>query len=112
MTKAGIRGVNLQDCETTIAYDTPTDVKDLIQLLGRQSRIGSAFNKNYVIFLGMKETIDEYKLNYVKAHSNVVTQVLEGSSPLPKDTSTVSKEDLTAMRKQFLWKTRKSKNGK
>lgn len=104
MTKAGIRSINLQMCETLIVYDTPFDVKDLVQVTGRISRLGSPFTRNYVILLGVKGTIDEYKLNYVSSSSEILKKVLRGEAVLPKNTKTVSRRDVIQSRRSLLWR--------
>jgi len=107
MTKAGIRGINLQFCETTIMYNTPTDIKDVIQLFGRQCRIGSPFETWYAVFLAVRDTIDQYKAMYVQAHSDLVRQLVEGTAILPKNTHTVTKKDIIKIRKSMIWRTQK-----
>lgn len=111
MTKAGIRGSNLQYCESTLVYDTPTDVRDLIQLLGRQARLGSPFERWYVVFMGIRETVDEYKMMYIMSHSDVVREVMAGTAILPEHTETITKADIIKMRKSLVWKTRNIKKG-
>lgn len=108
MTRAGIRGINLQCCESTLMYDIPTDVKDLTQLIGRQARIGSPFDTHYVIFMGVLTTIDEYKLHYVQSNIDTVRQLLEGSSTLPMLDKTYTKRQIIELRKTLIWRTRKA----
>lgn len=104
MTKAGIRGANLQFCESTIVYDTPTEVKDLTQLLGRQARLGSPFKKWWVFFLAVQNTIDDYKMSYIVSNADVVRQVVGGTAVLPQSSSTVTREDIIKLRKSLIWR--------
>ena len=103
MTRAGIRGINLQKCESTICFDTPFDVNNLIQLLGRQSRIGSPYDINYVVFITALGTIDEYKKRYVESSSKLILDVLNGSAVLPAGQTSLSYEDIKHMRRKLLW---------
>lgn len=107
MTKAGLRGINLQCAESTLCYDTPMDVKDLVQLLGRQSRLGSPYESNFAFFLSVRDTIDEYKAQYVQAHAELVLKVLSGSAVLPRATETVTKGQVVQLRRRLLWGSRK-----
>ena len=103
MTRAGIRGINLQKCESTICFDTPFDVNNLVQLLGRQSRIGSPYDVNYVVFVTALGTIDEYKRNYIQSSSKLILDVLSGSAILPVGTVSLTHQDIKNMRRRLLW---------
>lgn len=104
MTRAGIRGANLQVCESTVCFDTPFDIKNLIQLLGRQARIGSPYEKNYVYFILAADTIDEYKVANVRQSSSLILEVLRGSATLPESTETLTRDDVIKMRQTVLWR--------
>lgn len=101
VTTSGTRGVNLQLCESTIIYNIP-EIKTLIQLLGRQSRIGSPFDQNYVFFISANETIDQYKASVTKTYSNLVLSIVNGSAILPDD-DPLSVEAVIKSRKKLLW---------
>lgn len=111
MTKAGIRGANLQFCESTLIYDCPTNIRDLVQLLGRQARIGSPYKKWYAPFIGVRGTIDEYKLMYVMANSEMALSLLRGHLVLPENDRTVTRQDIIDMRKALIWKTQSRRQG-
>lgn len=103
ITNAGLRGANLQKCESTIVYNIPFSIDDLVQLLGRQSRIGSPYTKNYVFFMTALGTIDEYKAGYLKVNSELVQQVVTGSAILPDNKEVISRKDIVDMRRGLLW---------
>lgn len=104
MTKAGSRGINLQFSETMVMYNLPFDIRDMVQLLGRQCRKGSPFSANYVVILGAKNTIDTYKMHNLTVMTDVLLKVLSGESVLPKDTETISRNDLIKERRRLLWR--------
>lgn len=103
LTQAGTRGANLQFAESTICFDIPTDIKDLVQLLGRQCRLGSPFEENYMCFLAVTGTIDEYKCKSVMANTDLITKVICGTAILPVNTESITRRQVINLRKKLLW---------
>jgi hypothetical protein len=105
LTDAGLRGINLQACETTIAYHIPFNILGIIQLLGRQCRIGSSYKENFFFFTIAQGTIDEYREQYMRRNIPLVKAAMSGSSVILPDISDahLTKKDLEFMRGSMLW---------
>jgi superfamily II DNA/RNA helicase len=114
LTDAGLRGINLQMCETTIAYHIPFNILGIIQLLGRQCRIGSPYKENFFFFTIAQGTIDEYRENYMRRNIPLVKSVMTGCSVVLPDINdaTLSKKDLEVMRGSMLWGNTPTKSRK
>lgn len=83
ITQAGCKSINLQAVNNVIVYDCPFAIGDLIQLIGRVTRVDTKYNKQCVYFLEVEETIDTYKRMLVQSHSNVIQELFGEDSNLP-----------------------------
>jgi len=109
MTDAGVESINLQASRTIIFYDLPFPVKSFIQAVGRIARMDSKFDYQDVFIIMVKGTIDEYKSQLIKHHSEKITTILEGNANLEKVAIAPTLLDIAAFRKDLLWKTKRIK---
>ena len=104
ITTAGGQSLNLQATNKLIMYDIPFSIGHYIQIMGRVVRLFSEFKSFEIVFVGLKGTIDEYKMTYVEQHREPIMAVLGnkiGSSvDLPKYNSYL----LDELRKSLMWR--------
>lgn len=104
ITSAGTESINLQRCSCVIFYDIPFSTKQIIQCVGRICRRDTIHPYQYIIFVGLKGTIDEYKYLMFQTHLGVVQQALGVGNDLPLDTMDVDQKLLKELRGKLLWK--------
>lgn len=83
LTKAGCKAINLQAVNNIIVYNTPFAIGDLIQLIGRITRVDTKYDKQRVYFLEVEQTIDTYKRLLVQSHANVIQEIFGEDKNLP-----------------------------
>lgn len=106
ITSAGTESINLQRCSCVIFYDIPFSTKQIIQCVGRVCRRDTKHPYQYIILIGLKGTIDEYKYLLFQAHLGVVQQALGIGNDLPLDTMGVDQKMMKELREKLLWKFR------
>lgn len=106
ITSAGTESINLQRCSCVIFYDIPFSTKQIIQCVGRVCRRDTKHLYQYIILMGLKGTIDEYKYLLFQTHLNVVQQALGIGNDLPLDTMGVDQKMIKELREKLLWKYR------
>lgn len=79
LTSAGERGLNLQNTDVLCHYDIPWTPENLIQRTARAVRIGSGGKKVEVMFLVMKDTIEERVARNVMKSGITSSMVLDNS---------------------------------
>ena len=110
ITSAGTASLNLQKANTLIFYNVPYSSINVIQSIGRITRLGSSYNKQNVIFLYCNGTIDEYKISYFNSNSARVATLLGSSENLPKEMQQYDNEELTELKQKLLWQYKSKKN--
>ena len=110
ITSAGTASLNLQKANTLIFYNVPYSSIHVVQSIGRITRLGSAYNKQNVIFLYCNGTIDEYKIAYFNSNSARVSTLLGASENLPKDMEQYDNEELAELKQKLLWQYKQKKN--
>lgn len=102
MTRAGSASINLQAANNIIFYSTPFSLSDVIQAIGRITRVDTKFDIQHVYFLELCDTIDTYKRLMVESKVSTL-QALFGDTPtLPK----IEEFDIDykELKKFLLWK--------
>jgi len=102
-TMVGGVSLNLQSVNNVIFYDIPWSVGKVMQCLGRVTRMDSTFDAMHVIFLGMKATIDEYKLAMVSGNLHVLRAILSGFGFVDMYFDNIRKRAVEHMRRTLLW---------
>ncbi|MGL6066465.1 MAG: SNF2-related protein [Cetobacterium sp.] len=111
ITSAGTASLNLQKANVMIFYNVPFSSVNVIQSIGRITRLGSSYSKQHVIFLHCVGTIDEYKIRYFKSNASMISSLLGSSSNLPDDLVEADAELMKEMRNELLWQYKSKKNG-
>lgn len=106
ITSAGTESINLQRCSCVIFYDIPFSTKQIIQCVGRICRRDTKHPNQYIILMGLKDTIDEYKYLLFQTHLGVVQQALGIGNDLPLDSMGVDQKMIKELREKLLWKYR------
>lgn len=106
LTKAGCKSINLQAVNNVVVYDCPFAIGDLIQLIGRVTRVDTKWNKQNVYFLEVEQTIDTYKRLLIQSHATMIQEVFGKDSNLPyfgdMENDVVSKYR-TYLKNKLLW---------
>ena len=102
MTSAGTASINLQKANNIIVYDTPWSLGDLLQLIGRITRIDTKYDTQHIYFLEVEGTIDTYKRKTIESKVGLIQSIFGKQENLPD----IPDEpiDLKELRKYLLWR--------
>lgn len=106
LTSAGKESLNLKAADELWFYDIPFSLGDVIQTVGRMTRMDSVYSDFKVYLPAMEETIDVYKMNMMVHKSALVSAVLKQEATIPKSNRKVSANDLKELRRELLWRVR------
>ena len=104
VTSAGTESINLQRCNCVIFYDTPFSCKEIIQCIGRITRIDTKHPTQYIIFCGVNDTIDEYKYSLFQQHLGVVQRAINVGTNIPLEDLDIDNKIVKELREKLLWK--------
>lgn len=76
ITTAGSDAINLQAAKAIVFYDTPFSAGDLLQVLGRMIRIGSAHDRVLAIHLVCEKTVDERVMEIIQSKMDLIEAVI------------------------------------
>ncbi len=76
INSAGIEGLNLQSAAHLVALDEPWSWGDLLQMVGRIQRMGSAHSANTLHILYVRDSIDEFVLDKLRSKKGVFEAIL------------------------------------
>ena len=110
ITSAGTASLNLQKANTVIFYNVPYSTVNVIQAIGRVTRLGSGYESQNVIFMYCQGTIDEYKIRYFKSNASMISSLLGHSDNLPDDLREMDSDEQRELKSELLWQYRKKKN--
>ena len=102
MTKAGSASINLQAANNIIFYSTPFGLSDLIQAIGRITRVDTKYPIQHVYFLEVTDTIDTYRRTMVESKVSYLTQLFGAMPTLPQIEEV--KINLKELKRNLLWK--------
>lgn len=103
ITKAGGASLNLQSTNNLIFYDIPFSVGNFIQVVGRVARYFSDFKHYNIFFPVIKDTLDDYKFNYVSSRKELIEQVLQNKCLPQGELDSYNADLLKEIRKRTLW---------
>lgn len=103
-TKAGSISLNLQASDRVIFYDTPWSLGDLIQAIGRICRIGTKHDLQKVTVITLEDTIDVYKTELIKAHSEKFKNIFGDNPNLDPNVKAMTLHAIKSMRSRLLWR--------
>ena len=104
ITKAGGASLNLQSTNNLIFYDIPFSVGNFIQVVGRVARFFSDFKHYNIFFPIVRDTLDEYKYNYVSSRRELIEDVLQNKCLPQGELESYNADLLQQMRRSKLWK--------
>jgi len=111
-TTAGSRSFNFHAVDTVMFYNMPFEIEVFQQMIGRVARpFVSEYNAIKVIIPYVANTIDEYRIELMKANSELLkTLVPEGSPNLPEELKALRRSAIINLRKNLLWRIKHAKS--
>ena len=104
ITSAGTESINLQKCNCVIFYDTPFSSKEIIQCIGRITRVDTKHPTQYIIFCGVNDSIDEYKYALFQMHLGVIQRAINVGTNIPLGDLGTDARMVKELREKLLWK--------
>ena len=104
LTLAGGESLNLQATPRMILYDMPFGIGYNVQIIGRIARKYSAFDKFYIHYMIAKNTIDEYKFNYLRMNESYFNLIIRNEIATDSEPEEgFNAYVLKALREELLW---------
>lgn len=103
LTSAGAQSINLQSTNNFIFYDLPYTSGQFIQAIGRIIRLGSKYEEFNIYIILSKDTLDEYKYNYLGSNQETLQYIQGNPNLFSADLKNPNSEILKQLRKQMLW---------
>lgn len=103
ITSAGSESLNLQGVNCILFYDIPFSVGKILQVIGRVTRMDTAYSKLYVYVTYMKNTIDEYKYLLFLDNANLIKQLIGSDANMPIDLKELDRSNLEILKNKYLW---------
>jgi SNF2 family DNA or RNA helicase len=104
LSAAGKESLNFGLADEMWLYDVPFSMGDVVQTIGRMTRLDSPHRDFTVHVPVARETIDEYKAHRVAEKSELIAKVLTDEETLPGDLRIMTDEELEAVRRALLWR--------
>lgn len=105
ITAAGSQSLNLQATNNFIFYDIPFSIGAYAQAMGRIVRIFSEHTEFNIYYIVVKESIDQYKYDYVSANRDLLSKIYNNEGVHKGALPSFNTEILKKLRKKLLWKT-------
>ena len=103
LTTAGSQSINLQSTDNFIFYDLPWTAGAYIQAIGRIIRIGSKYDEFNVYIVLAKDTLDEYKYEYLGSNEETLRYIQGNPNMFSSEIKNPNSEILKKLRKSMLW---------
>lgn len=104
LTAAGAQSINLQSTDSMIFYDLPYTSSGYIQAIGRMIRIGSKYNKFHIYTIMSKDTLDEYKYEYLTSNTEMIRYIQGNPNFFSEEPiKSLNTEIMKKLRKEMLW---------
>lgn len=103
MSKAGGKSLNLQAVNNVVFFDLAWESGEIIQTLGRITRIDTTYEDLNVWFITAKGTIDQYKISLLSSNLDLVRRVLGGYGFLAQCFKPVKRHTVVELRGSLLW---------
>ena len=107
-TKIGGTSLNLQAVNNVIFYDLPWSVGEIIQYIGRISRMDTTYEDLRAYVMSARETIDDYKVAMLSSNLDMVRTVIGGFGFTDVYFNAIKRHQIIELRKSLLWKTAKT----
>ena len=103
LTAAGSQSINLQSTNNFIFYDLPYTAGQFLQAIGRIIRLGSKYDEFNIYILMAKDTLDEYKYDYLGSNGETLRYIQGNPNLFSGDIKNPNTEIFKKLRKQMLW---------
>lgn len=103
LTLAGGESLNLQSTNRLVFFDLPFAIGQYLQVMGRVSRFYSQHKTFHITFVGLRETIDEYKLNYVEQHQEALMAIVGNEVGAKSELPRFNQYVLDQLRAKYVW---------
>jgi SNF2 family DNA or RNA helicase len=104
LSAAGKESLNFGLADEMWLYDVPFPMGDVVQTIGRMTRLDSPHREFTVHVPVARRTIDEYKAHRVSEKAELIARVLTDEETLPGDLRTMTDEELAEVRRELLWR--------
>lgn len=102
-SKVGGTSMNLQAVNNVVFFDMPWSVGDILQNIGRVTRVDSTYDHQNVYFICAKGTIDQYKTALVSANMALLKKVIGGYGFMETCFKRVQRQTVIELRRSLLW---------
>ena len=102
-SKVGGVSLNLQAVNNVVFFDLPWGTGDIIQNLGRITRLDTTYEDLNVWFITAKGTIDKYKTALISSNMELVRKVLGGYGFMKAAFKSVKRQSVIELRRSLLW---------
>lgn len=102
ITNAGSTSVNLQSTNELILFNIPPGLGTFQQCSGRIVRMNSKYNHFNVVLIGLKGTVDEYKMKYIQLMGPVIRDLFNNKI-IPPLTVTMHEYLKREFKDNLLW---------
>lgn len=109
ITSAGGESINLQRADTIIFYDLPYDISEIIQVIGRITRIDTKHNTQYIDIIELVGTTDTYRRLSFEKNMKLVESLFGKINTLPYTTFDNEQAYMKTLRKLLLWAFKRKK---
>lgn len=103
ITSAGGESINLQRANTIIFYDLPYDIAQIIQVIGRITRVDTKFGCQYVDIIEAFGTTDTYKRLCMEKNMKLIENLFGKMNTLPYTTYDNEQKFMKTLRNALLW---------
>jgi SNF2 family DNA or RNA helicase len=106
ISNAGSSSINIQATNELILFNIPVGIGLFMQACGRIARMNSKYKHFNVVFVGLKNSIDEYKAKYVQMNETVIKKLFncEIVPPLQESMHSYLKQEF---KRKLLWRNSK-----
>jgi superfamily II DNA or RNA helicase len=106
ITNAGSQSINIQSTNQLIMFNIPAGLGFFVQCVGRIVRMNSVFNHFNIIMIGLRGTIDEYKIKYIQLSEEMLRKVFNNSiiPPLQESMHSYLKQEF---KRNLLWRRKR-----
>ena len=111
MTRAGAQSLNLQAANHVVIYDMPFAVNNIIQCLGRITRMNTKHKKLYLHLVEVRGTIDTYKRKLIQDRLYLIEELFGDKEPSILDVNRIDRDNMKDIKRGLLWSIQGIKKG-
>lgn len=103
ISKVGGQSWNLKACNHVVLYDTPFAIGQLVQIIGRVTRVDTEHEVLHAHVIEADDTIDTYKRKLIQDNSGIISGLF-GSNPSLPDMKKLDRRNIVNLRRRLLWR--------